>query len=44
MVSKDGDREHAIFLPLSQVEWVHRARGVVLVTMPAWLAKDRGLI
>lgn len=55
--SKDGDREHGVWLPRSQVE-IHpkgeRVRigtrhGIVIhqpvaVTMPQWLAREKGLI
>lgn len=59
LVSQDGDRSKAEFLPLSQVEieptgkhvtesgsamrWV-RPVPVVTVTMPEWLATEKGLV
>ena len=51
LVSTDGNRQRAIWLPLSQVEVTCRETdelqmtgGVpVIVTMPEWLARERGL-
>ena len=37
----DGAKE--VWLPKSQVEYEHSGGGVI-VTMPEWLAKDKGLI
>lgn len=51
-VSDDGDPAKAVWLPLSQIE-EGPARdypkkmggsGIVEVTLPEWLAKDKGLI
>lgn len=44
LVSDDGDKTKAIWLPLSQVEIDRKADGVVIVTMPEWLATQRGLV
>lgn len=44
LVSNDGDREKAIWLPKSQIEVEHKQGNVVVVTLPEWLAKDKGLI
>ena len=33
-----------IFLPKSQVEFVDKGHGVVVVTLPQWLAREKGLI
>jgi hypothetical protein len=44
LVSDDGDREKAVWLPLSQVEVVMKDRGVAEVTLPEWLAIDKGLV
>lgn len=41
LVSDDGDEENAVWLPLSQVELEPRER---TVTLPEWLAQDKGLI
>jgi len=38
----DGTRE--AWLPKSQIEIERRADGTVEVTLPEWLAKDKGLI
>lgn len=39
LVSDDGDRDNAVWIPKSQAEL---ADGVL--TLPDWLAKDKGLI
>lgn len=39
LVSDDGDKARAVWIPKSQAEF---ADGVV--TMPEWLAKEKGLI
>jgi hypothetical protein len=44
LVSDDGDRDNAKWLPLSQIEIERKADGVVIVTLPTWLAKQEGLI
>lgn len=44
LVSDDGDRDKAAWLPLAQVEVQSQPRGIVVVTMPEWLAIDRGLV
>jgi hypothetical protein len=33
-----------ISLPKSQIEYVDKGHGIVVVTLPEWLAIDRGLI
>jgi hypothetical protein len=33
-----------IFLPKSQIEYADKGAGVVEVTLPGWLARDKGLI
>lgn len=46
LVSDDGDRGRAVWLPLSQIE-VDREKlksPAVVVTLPEWLAVDKGLI
>jgi len=41
----ENDREKWIFLPLSQIEITEETDStVVTVSMPEWLAKDKGLI
>ena len=44
LVSDDGDKENAVWIPLSQCEVLKRPRGVAIVTMHEWLALDKGLI
>ena len=44
LVSDDGDRGNAVWLPLSQCEIQKQRGGVVIVTLPEWLALDKGLI
>jgi hypothetical protein len=45
LVSDAGDSEKAVWLPLSQIEFEKTGKpGIVLVTLPTWLAKERGLI
>jgi len=42
LVSDDGEREGAVWLPLAHVEVAAKGRHHV-VTVPEWLAVDRGL-
>jgi hypothetical protein len=44
LVSDDGDKEHAVWLPLSQCEVERKAGGIIVVTLPEWLATDKGLV
>ncbi len=44
LVSDDGERDGAVWLPLSQVEVEMTKPPIAEVTMPEWLAKDKGLI
>ncbi len=45
LVSDDGDREKAKWLPLSQIEVEESAKAnIATVTMPEWLAREKGLI
>ena len=44
LVSSDGDVEKAVWLPLSQVEIEMKRLPIAEITMPEWLAKQRGLI
>lgn len=44
LVSNDGDRDHAVWLPLSQCEIERETGGIVIVTCPEWLATDKGLV
>jgi hypothetical protein len=44
LFSDDGDEEHAVWLPWSQIEVVKQSNNVVVITMPVWLAKVKELI
>jgi hypothetical protein len=49
LVSDDGEEKSAVWLPLSQIEvapvpGVGMAKSLVLVTLPEWLATDKGLV
>jgi len=43
-VSLTGEDEKAVWLPLSQAEVLKRSRGTAVVTLPEWLAREKGLI
>lgn len=43
LASDDGDRARAVWLPLAHIEVVSRGRHHV-VTMPEWLAVEKGLV
>lgn len=43
-VSKDGDDDAAVWLPLAHIDVEPKKRGVVLVTLPSWLALEKELI
>lgn len=42
-VSDDGNPKKAVWLPLSQIEMVKKGN-LVEVTLPEWLAIDKGLV
>lgn len=44
LASDDGDKENAVWLPLSQVEVLTKENGIIEVTMPGWLAVEKGLV
>ena len=44
LVSDDGDPSNGVWLPKSQIEFVELGQSIVEVTMPEWLALDKGLI
>ena len=50
LVSDDGDKSKAVWIPKSQCEIEFdpsmkvRGNGVATITLPEWLAKERGLI
>lgn len=49
LVSDDGDRNKAVWLPKSQIEiefhsgMKERGKGTATITLPGWLAKDKEL-
>ncbi|MCA2013480.1 hypothetical protein LCM17_18460 [Cereibacter sphaeroides] len=44
LVSEDGDEFEAVWLPLAEIE-VNKRRGAIAdVSIPDWLAADRGLV
>ena len=44
LVSDDGEESNAVWLPLSQVEVEMKQGGTAEITLPEWLALDKGLI
>jgi len=44
LVSDDGDRAKAVWIPLAQCEVEKRPNGIAVVTMPEWLATEKGLV
>jgi hypothetical protein len=44
LVSDDGDRENAKWLALALIEIETKPNGLAEVTMPEWLARERGFI
>lgn len=42
-VSADGEEANAVWLPLSQIEIAMKRNGLAEVSMPAWLAVEKGL-
>ncbi len=44
MVSENGIREAAFFLPKSRIKFEKRGPGSVNVTCPEWLAVQKGLL
>ena len=45
LVSDTGEERDAVWLPKSQVEYGKNTRtGLAVVSMPEWLARDKGLI
>ena len=43
-VSDDGEDRNAVWLPKSQIEVGELKSGYVEVTLPEWLAIDKGLV
>lgn len=45
LISEDGVKEHAVWLPKSQIEIAtDRLTSAIMVTMPEWLAIDKSLV
>lgn len=44
LVSDSGDKAKAVWLPLSQIEIEEKGGGVGEITLPEWLALEKGLI
>lgn len=44
LISLNGNREKATWLPKSQIEYEEDRHGGVEVTIPEWLAKEKELI
>lgn len=44
LVSDDGVEKNAVWLPKSQIEYTEPKNGVTEVTLPEWLATDKGLV
>ncbi|MER8503824.1 hypothetical protein [Mesorhizobium sp. M1142] len=43
-VSETGDDAKAVWVPVSEIEMVKKPGGLVVVTMPEWLALSKGFI
>lgn len=44
LVSDDGDSKKAVWLPKQNVEIENGPHGTVTITLPEWLALEKGLI
>jgi hypothetical protein len=44
LVSDDGDKNKAKWLPLSQCEVEDLKDGIAIITAPIWLFRDKGLL
>ncbi|MEK1887954.1 MAG: hypothetical protein AAAB35_10360 [Phyllobacterium sp.] len=44
LISDDGEREHAVWLPKKQIEIERRTKTLAVVTLPHWLAFEKELI
>lgn len=44
LVSDDGEKDGAVWLPLSQIEVEEKGRGRAVITAPVWLLTDKGLV
>ncbi len=43
LASDDGEKDNAVWLPLSQIE-IEQNGKTATITMPTWLATEKGLI
>lgn len=43
-VSDDGEDKNAVWLPLSKIEIERKPKDIVIVTVPEWLAMEKGLL
>jgi hypothetical protein len=44
LVSETGHEDDAVWLPRSQIEYTTDRHGRTTVTLPEWLAEDKGLL
>ncbi len=44
LVSDDGNKDHAVWLPKSQIEIEEEKDGFILVSLPEWLALEKNLV
>lgn len=44
LVSDDGNPDNGVWLAKSLIEFVEKPGGIVEVTLPEWLATERGLV
>jgi hypothetical protein len=44
LVSLDGDRDKAVWLPFSQIEVMPKHGSIVEITLPVGLAEEKGLV
>lgn len=44
LVSDDGNRQAAVWLPKASIEIEMKPKGVAIVTLPEWLAIAKGLV
>lgn len=44
-VSLDGEDSNAVFVPLSKIEEMKpKSHGILMITIPEWLAIEKGLV
>lgn len=44
LVSDDGEKDNAVWLPRSMIEIDGKKDNILEITLPEWLAMDKGLI